>query len=563
MENNLLVYLLVNISMLLLVAAILIELKPMRNLLKQRSRSLPNQLLLGAIFGLLSISNTYTGIRFQGAVVNTRVVSTLAAGLLGGPVPGILAGAMSGIHRYFYNPSGFTSLACALGTFCFGLIGAAAYRWLPRWKHRNLALIGLVVFAEALQCGIILALCKPFSAAVALERAILPPKMISNSLGLVMFMSILSRLNRSLTIELAEQRYVALVIAQECLPYLRQGMSNRTAMRKAVDTVRAALTDVSVVMTDREQVLAASGIDLAGGPMPRPAQQAMERREVVVIPNYSGADFNQVLRDRAAVAAPMVWDDQVVGALMLITPMGPNLILEADMRTAEGVAQMFSSMLELGELQHQVELRQQAELRALQSQINPHFLFNALNTISGLCLINPDRAREVILDLAGYFRQTLSINEPFVTLEQELSNVEHYLAIAKARFEDTIHVTWELPQDLKSLHLPPLILQPLVENAVRHGGTTVDERYVHIKITQDDQRAHIQVSDKGHGFPPQVLEKLQNPKDPSYSGLFNVRKRLRSIYGNQCVFVVDSSDQGSTVAFSIPLTMTDPAQASA
>jgi two-component system sensor histidine kinase LytS len=212
-------------------------------------------------------------------------------------------------------------------------------------------------------------------------------------------------------------------------------------------------------------------------------------------------------------------------------------------------------MLELGELQHQVELRQQAELRALQSQINPHFLFNALNTISGLCLTDPDRAREVILNLAGYFRQTLSLNESSVTLEQELSNVNHYLAITQARFENNIHVSWQLPDDRQSLRLPPLILQPLVENAVRHGGTSVDNRYVYIQITQNDRRAYIRVSDRGHGFPPEVLQKLQDPADPSYSGLFNVRKRLRSIYGSQCLFSVESSDHGSTVSFSIPLTM--------
>jgi two-component system sensor histidine kinase LytS len=558
-EHSLLTYLLVNISMLLLVAAILTELRPLRNLIKQRSRSIPNQILLGAIFGALSIINTYMGIQFQGAVVNTRVVSNLAAGLLGGPIPGLVAGIMGSLHRYLYDPNGLTSLACAIGTFLFGVIGGAAYRWLPKRKHQNLALAGLVVFAEGIQCLIILAMVKPFSAAVSLEVAILPPKMLSNSLGLVIFMNILGRLNRSLTIELAEQRYVALVIAQECLPYLRQGMSDRTAMRKAVDTVHESLPDSFVVMTDRTQVLAASGIDLAGDPLPAPAQQAMEQRQVVVIPSYSGADFNQVLRDRAAVAAPLVWDDQVVGALMRIVPLGPNLILEADQRTTEGLAQMFSSMLELGELQHQVELRQQAELRALQSQINPHFLFNALNTISGLCLTDPNRAREIMLNLAGYLRQTLTINESFVTLEQELSNVNNYLAIIQARFEDAIHVTWDLPDDRQALRLPPLILQPLVENAVRHGGTTVDNRCIHIQITQDDQRAYIRVSDKGHGFPPQVLEKLQDPNDPSYSGLFNVRKRLRSIYGNQCVFTVDSSDQGSTVAFSIPLTAPQPA----
>ena len=109
MENNLLLYLLLNISLLYIVAAILTEVRPLRVMLKRRVRSVPNQLCLGLIFGLLSISGTYTGLNFQGAVVNTRVVSTVAAGLVGGPLSGLCAGALSGLHRYLFDPGGFTA----------------------------------------------------------------------------------------------------------------------------------------------------------------------------------------------------------------------------------------------------------------------------------------------------------------------------------------------------------------------------------------------------------------------------------------------------------------------
>ncbi|MEI3141080.1 MAG: histidine kinase [Lawsonibacter sp.] len=211
-------------------------------------------------------------------------------------------------------------------------------------------------------------------------------------------------------------------------------------------------------------------------------------------------------------------------------------------------------MLELGETEHQIALRKQAEFRALQSQINPHFLFNALNTISGLCLTDPDRACQTVLVLANYFRQTLTINEPVVTLEQELSNVDNYLMLTEARFEGALHVHKELPDDLTALRLPPLILQPIVENAVRHGFKAVDDRRVSLVIRQDDQRAYIQVSDCGPGFSDEVLRKLDDPNDPTYTGLFNVRKRLRAIYGDACEFSIQNSDDGATVAFSIPLT---------
>ena len=179
-------------------------------------------------------------------------------------------------------------------------------------------------------------------------------------------------------------------------------------------------------------------------------------------------------RERAMIAAPLTCGEECIGSLLFCVPQGPNLILEADCRTAESLAQFFSALLELAEFQHQIQLRQQAELRALQSQIDPHFLFNSL----------PQKAKEMILVLANYFRQALSINEPFVTLEQELSNVDNFLTLVEARFEDAICVEWDLPEPLPVAYLPPLILQPIVENAVRHGGTSVDDQYVHITIQQ-------------------------------------------------------------------------------
>lgn len=551
MKNGLFQYLLMNISLLVLVAAILIEVKPLRRLLKKQQKSLPEQLCLGVIFGLLSVSGTYTGLSLQGAVVNTRVVSTLAAGLVGGPLLGLCAGLMGGIHRLLYEPSGFTSLACAIGTFCFGVIGALACRRLPQKKGRNLALILLVVVSELLQSLIIFALCRPFSAALELEKVILLPKMVMNSLGLVLFMSLLDRFNRSVTIELAEQQYLALLIAHKCLPFLRDGLENREAMRQAADMVREMLPEVRVALTDLERVVAASGMELSS--IPVPARKAMGNGELVVERDASDLCGPPSHRNRAFIAAPLTCGEERIGALLFCVPQGPNLILEADCRTAEGLARLFSSMLEVGELQHQIQMRQQAELRALQSQINPHFLFNSLSTVSALCTADPRKAKEMILVLANYFRQALSINEPFVTLEQELSNVGNFLTLVEARFEDALRVEWDLPEPLPVAYLPPLILQPVVENAVRHGGTSVDDRYVHIKIRQKGERVRIQVSDHGHGFPPEILERLRDPRDRGYTGLFNVQKRLRSVYGDQCGFSVDSSERGSTVAFSIPV----------
>jgi len=556
--DSLLLHLLLNISLLLLAAAMLTELRPLRLILKNPEDSVLNQICLGVVFGLLSVTCTYTGMDFQGAIVNTRVVSTMSAGLLCGPVPGLLAGIVSGLHRYIINPEGFTSLSCAIGTFGFGVIGAVFYR---RFSNRRsyFVLISLTVFAELVQCVIILLLSKPFEAAVALEKAILLPKIVVNTLGIVIFVWMFNRLNRSVTIEIAEQQSLAMQIAQKCLPYLKEGIGNRQALQKAADTVRETFPNFQVVFTDKNCILAAGGADFESDELPLIAKEVLETGELKVQQGYLGEREQYPPLSRAAIAAPLSWQDEVIGTLMLTVPMGPTLILDADIHTAEALAQLFSAMLALGELQHQINLRQQAEFRALQSQINPHFLFNALNTISALCLTDPDKAREMILVLAKYFRQTLSINEPFVTLRQELDNVDNYLMLTEARFENAIHVSRELPDDLNRLKLPPLTLQPIVENAVRHGWVAVDDRRVDIQITQDSERAYIRISDQGKGFPDGMIEKIEDPNDPGYTGLFNVRKRLHSLYGASCVFSIESSENGSIVSVSIPLDPPDAA----
>ena len=116
---------------------------------------------------------------------------------------------------------------------------------------------------------------------------------------------------------------------------------------------------------------------------------------------------------------------------MLVVDQGGPRIAKADVSFAENLGQFFSTILDLNSLDYQIELRRQAEFRAFQSQINPHFFCNALNTISALCRTAPDEARRLLLVLAEYYRQILSITEDFVPLEQELRNVENYLTIAR------------------------------------------------------------------------------------------------------------------------------------
>ena len=548
MSDSMPLSLLLNISILLLAATVLGEFRPLRRLLRPYDMTLKGQLVLALLFGAMAIFSTCFGFETLDAIINTRVISVTAAGLLGGPVSGLGAGLIGGIHRYFYNPTSFTALGCCIGTICFGAVGALAHKYCGGLLRRRSFLVYITVTGELLQAGWLFLLARPFSAVVELESMILFPKIVINSIGMVFFFSVFLQLRRGQADDLIEHQSAALYIADRCLPYLRQGLSNRENLQTAADIIRLHSAGYVVVLSDREQVLATSGLSLKEPVLPEPMRQCMEQDATQVL----GTDRGLFDRE-GSISTPLKANGKVIGALALVVDQGGLRIARADIRFAENLAHLFSTILELNTLDYQIQLRRQAEFRAFQSQINPHFFCNALNTISALCRTNPDKARSLLVVLANYYRQTLSINEEFVTLEEELNNVRNYLTIAQARFVDAIHFTFINTADGSSCRLPPLIVQPLVENAVRHGGVAVDNRVVTLRLEGEGDWLTVAVTDQGHGFPEDVLRDLNNPNNRRYTGLFNVSKRLVSIYGAESRLHVDSTPTGSTVSFRIPV----------
>ncbi|NND70392.1 MAG: histidine kinase [Rhodothermales bacterium] len=171
----------------------------------------------------------------------------------------------------------------------------------------------------------------------------------------------------------------------------------------------------------------------------------------------------------------------------------------------------------------------QAELTALRAKINPHFLFNALNSIASLIRLNPAKAEAVTEDLADLFRYSLRASEQqLVTLEDELRSVELYLSIERARFSDRLTTSIEVPDELRRILIPSLILQPLVENAIKHGvGQTNEQCAVTVGASESRGVMRIIVSDSGPGFGNKKLDEVLNDG----TGLRNVRDRLMLQFG--------------------------------
>ncbi|MBK9707181.1 MAG: histidine kinase [Acidobacteria bacterium] len=199
------------------------------------------------------------------------------------------------------------------------------------------------------------------------------------------------------------------------------------------------------------------------------------------------------------------------------------------------------------------KLATEAELRALRAQLNPHFLFNALTTIGYLIQTNPGRALETLLKLTGLLRAVLRAPAgELITIGDEMDLVESYLAIERERFEDRLRVVIDLPQDLRDHLIPPLIVQPLVENAIKHGiGPIRDGGQVFVCVSLDESgdpltgsRLRISVQDTGEGVTAAGLEAGRM----SGVGLANVEKRLECFYGAMADFRIAKCKGGGTLA---------------
>jgi PAS domain-containing protein len=187
-----------------------------------------------------------------------------------------------------------------------------------------------------------------------------------------------------------------------------------------------------------------------------------------------------------------------------------------------------------------------AELKALKAQINPHFLFNTLNTISSLIMTNPEKAETAIQLLSMHFRKVLSVSErEWVTLEEELEFLKAYLEIHQFRYQGQLEVVYRVDPSCLSQRLPTMLLQPLAENAIRHAFRDKFDRWrIEVEVSQaEDGRCRIVFADNGDGIPPAKLGSLFNGEG---HGLKNVSQRLQLYYGENARILVESKPKTGT-----------------
>ncbi|WP_329424609.1 histidine kinase [Streptosporangium sp. NBC_01495] len=356
-----------------------------------------------------------------------------------------------------------------------------------------------------------------------------------------------------------EATFLALHIAAMAAPSLRAGLTRESA-RKAVRHLRALLGTSAIAVTDTGGLLAwdgAAGCHRDHVPEHARAVLASARPRVVAGDDLTcdtpGCDI------RGGVVVPLTVDGRVVGALAAYD----TVVSAALARTVIEVARWVSGQLELAEVDSSRRRTMEAEMRVLRAQMSPHFVYNALTTIASFVRTDPDRARELLVEFADFNRYALRRVRDFATLAEELHCVDRYLLLERARFGDRLHVTLRVAPEVLSLSVPFLCLQPLVENAVKHGVAAAGRRgEVRVVVSDAGPEAHISVEDDGLGMSPERTRLLLDGGSPRGDscggeeggiGLAGVDVRFRQIYGEDYGLVVESApNAGTTVRLRIP-----------
>lgn len=522
------------------------------------------KLYLSVIFGLFGIAGTYMGVPIQNAIANSRVVGVALGGILGGPLVGAAAGVIAGGHRYLIDIGGFTATACAVATILEGLTGGLIYHRLKRRPFDPAVAFFTGIIVETLQMAILLLMAKPYSAALSLVSVIGMPMILINSFGLALFVELVASVHREKERFAAFQAQTALNIALRTLPFLRSGLTTASASETA--RIIVEMTDLDgVSITDETTLLAYKGAEMdhhqPGTPYLHASTKAaltsgnitapLTRREIGC--THPGCRLG------SAIIVPLKKQNRTIGTLQLYR-LKENGITPLDMELVNGLAHLFSNQLEISELDDQRKLVKDAEIKALQAQINPHFLFNAINTIISYTRTSPEIASGLLVKLADFYRTNINPGVRNVSLAIELEHCRAYIAIESARFEERIRVCFDICDTCLPCLLPPLILQPLVENALKHGILPLEEGGdVIIAARQESNLVRILVRDNGIGMTSQQVESLfadeidSSPHTGSGIALKNVNARLMAVYGAEHALQVESiPGKGTTVSFTVP-----------
>jgi two-component system LytT family sensor kinase len=346
----------------------------------------------------------------------------------------------------------------------------------------------------------------------------------------------------------------ALARMSKAAPDLRCGLTERAAdnatphLRKLFRCVAVGITDRAGTLLSWDGAAAEHYEDLTTAISRALAGHRREHVEHHKLSCQAKAECPM----REAVVVPLIADGVTEGTVLLVADGAHTPLL----RMADTIAGFIATQLELAKLDDSRQELAKAEVRALRAQISPHFVYNALNTISSQIRTDPERARELLGEFAEFTRYSFRTDGFFTTLADELRNVDRYLTLERARFGPRLEVRLKMAPEVMSVNMPFLVLQPLVENAVRHGLSRKPGGGTVTVVAKDDGNdALITVEDDGVGMDADRLtdELSDAHRSGAHVGIGNINQRMRSHYGDRFALAVETAPgEGMKVILRVP-----------
>ncbi|MBM7570177.1 LytS/YhcK type 5TM receptor domain-containing protein [Aquibacillus albus] len=559
------------------IAFLITRLKAFRQMIHQRL-NVKDHMVMIVVFGFFGVIGNYTGIVVNpnatftsgswistlgsfNAIADTRNIGVIIGGIFGGPIVGLGAGIIAGVHRYLLG--GFINTAVLIAT----IFGGIAAGWIGRkfplnQKIRPTIVLAIGVVILTIQILLVPVFAVPHQTAFQLIQFTGFPIIFVNSIGIWICAMILYSVIREEERTRATQTQSALFIADKTLPFFRQGLNSYSSKKAATIIYKLTNVDaVSITNWTDDLVHVGKGTHTHSKNQVEmdATRESMETGKVIIAKlqkKFSSTNSNCPLK--TAIILPLLVKQKAVGALKFYY-IDANKVDSVAMELAEGLATLFSTQLELGEAERSSRLLQDAKIKALQAQIHPHFLFNSINIIAALCRTKPMLARDLLVHLGTFLRgNIMGARRTLVTVSKEFENVDAYLSLEQARFPNRYSLNKNVEVGLEDALIPPFTLQPLVENAIRHGFTKHHKKgNIFIYVEKQKEFLNIVVSDDGIGIPKKkchVLGQNNDSMDGNGVGLNNIKERLTALFGTDGNMKIQSEvDSGTEVIIKIPL----------
>lgn len=516
-----------------LVIAYLFSKTPIFRLLQTNDFRFRNYLVLYLFFSSMAIIGTYLGEPIDGVMVNNRIIGVMIAGLIGGPVLGLAVGFTAGIHRYFLG--GFTVLPIAMSAIIEGLFSGLVHQYFFKRRKNERIFDPDIAFAttlisEILQIAIIIAIIRPMQESISLVKLIVIPMIISNSLGTALIMSLLKDQRLNYDKIGATYSKQALRIAKRILGELSKGLNNNSA--ESIANILLEETSVgAVAITDKENILAFVGIGRdhhnPGSPIASEITKASIKENRIMFLDGKDECYQCPISENCLLSSvlvvPMRIKDEVIGTIKLYGKKN-RYFFKINETLGKGIAEIVGNQLLISRYEDQKNLLTRAELNLIQAQIKPHFLFNTINTIIAINRRDPEKAIDLLVHLSNFFRKILKRNEDISTIKEELEHVNSYLEIEKVRLQNHLKINIDVDENLMDIKIPTFSFQPLVENAIKHGiSTLLDNGELDIRIFRKNGYVQIDIEDNAGTF-------IEN-KDTPGLGVNIVDKRIKNLAG--------------------------------